>query len=304
MIAYFRRASFVFLIILVGVVNSVQVLAQLDQTVSDQRKPPPGTVAETINSDRTDASLVDGPLPPIAPDVMRRDDQGRTTVRAIKLSAGIVVDGRLDEPVYQSIPAITDFIQQVPDPGATATERTEAWIMFDETNVYVSARVWDSAPESEWIANEMRRDTSQLRQNDTFTVFFDTFYDRRNGFNFYTNPLGARADQQFTNEGNPNSDWNPVWDVRTGRFDGGWTAEMEIPFKTLRYRSGSPQVWGVQLRRSIRRKNEWVYLTRLPISGEEVRLEFFGAQPREHWLGLKRRRSVEISKSSRTELVG
>jgi hypothetical protein len=138
--------------------------------------------------------------------------------------------------------------------------------LFDDTNVYVSARVWDSAPQSEWIADEMRRDASQLRNNDTFTVFFDTFYDRRNGFNFYTNPLGARADQQFTNEGNPNADWNPVWDVRTGRFDGGWTAEMEIPFKSLRYRSGSPQVWGVQLRRAIRRKNEWVYLTRLPIS--------------------------------------
>jgi hypothetical protein len=112
----------------------------------------------------------------------------------------------------------------------------------------------------------MRRDTDQLRQNDTFTVFFDTFYDRRNGFNFYTNPLGARADQQFTNEGNPNSDWNPVWDVRTGRFDGGWTAEMEIPFKTLRYRSGPFQVWGIQMRRSVRRKNEWTYLTRIPIS--------------------------------------
>ena len=138
--------------------------------------------------------------------------------------------------------------------------------MFDETNVYVSARVWDSAPESEWVANEMRRDTSQLRQNDTFTALFDTFYDRRNGFNFYTNPLGARADQQFTNEGNPNGDWNPVWDVRTGRFDGGWTVEMEIPFKTLRYRSEPPHVWGIQLRRAIRRKNEWVYLTRLPIS--------------------------------------
>ena len=112
----------------------------------------------------------------------------------------------------------------------------------------------------------MRRDTSQLRNNDTFTVFFDTFYDRRNGFNFYTNALGARADQQFTNEGNPNGDWDPVWDVRTGRFDGGWTAEMEIPFKSLRYRFGSPQLWGVQLRRAIRRKNEWVHLTRLPIS--------------------------------------
>ncbi len=212
------------------------------------------------------ASLIDGPPAPVAPEVMTRDEDGRTTVRAIRLGGGIRLDGVLDEPVYETVPAITGFIQQVPDIGAPATERTEAWIMFDETNVYVSARVWDSAPESQWVANEMRRDTSQLRQNDTFTAFFDTFYDRRNGFNFYTNPLGARADQQFTNEGNPNSDWNPVWDVRTGRFAGGWTVEMEIPFKTLRYRSDPPHIWGIQLRRAIRRKNEWVYLTRLPIS--------------------------------------
>ena len=210
---------------------------------------------------------IDGPPPPIAPAVMTRDEQGRTTVRAIRLSEGIRLDGQLDEAVYHDVPAITGFIQQLPDIGAPATEKTEVWISFDDTNVYVSARVWESAPETQWVANEMRRDTNQLRQNDTFTVFFDTFYDRRNGFNFYTNPLGARADSQFTNEGNPNSDWNPVWDVRSGRFEGGWTVEMEIPFKTLRYRSGSaPQVWGVQLRRAIRRKNEWAYLTRLPSS--------------------------------------
>ncbi len=212
------------------------------------------------------SSLIDGPAAPVAPEVMNRDEEGRTTVRAIRLAEGIRLDGVLDEPVYETVSPITGFIQQVPDIGAPATERTEAWILFDETNVYVSARVWDSAPESQWVANEMRRDTSQLRQNDTFTAFFDTFYDRRNGFNFYTNPLGARADQQFTNEGNPNSDWNPVWDVRTGRFPGGWTVEMEIPFKTLRYRSEPPHIWGIQLRRAIRRKNEWVYLTRLPIS--------------------------------------
>ena len=212
------------------------------------------------------ASFIDGPPPPVEPEVMNRDEAGRTTVRAIRLAQGIRLDGVLDEAVYETVPAITGFIQQVPDIGAPATERTEAWILFDDINVYVSARVWDSAPESQWVANEMRRDTSQLRQNDTFTAFFDTFYDRRNGFNFYTNPLGARADQQFTNEGNPNSDWNPVWDVRTGRFAGGWTVEMEIPFKTLRYRSEPPHIWGIQLRRAIRRKNEWVYLTRLPIS--------------------------------------
>ena len=226
----------------------------------------PGAPAASPAGGPVDADLIDGPPAPVAPAVMTRDEQGRTTVRAIRLDAAIRLDGVLDEPVYAEVPAITGFIQQVPDSGAPATERTEAWILFDAANVYISARVWDSAPESQWVANEMRRDTSQLRQNDTFTVFFDTFYDRRNGFNFYTNPLGARSDSQFTNEGNPNNDWNPVWDVRTGRFDGGWTVEMEIPFQTLRYRSEPPHIWGIQLRRAIRRKNEWVYLTRLPIS--------------------------------------
>src|SRR5204863_5561475 len=110
------------------------------------------------------------------------------------------------------------------------------------------------------------RDTNQLRQNDTFGVIFDTFHDRRNGFLFYTNPLGARADQAVTDEGNLNVDWNPVWDVRTGRFDGGWTVEMAIPFKSLRYRSGSNQVWGINIRRVIRRKNEWTHLTLVPAS--------------------------------------
>ena len=219
-----------------------------------------------LSAPSVDAGFIDGPPAPVPPAVMNRDAEGRTTVRAIRLDEGIRLDGVLDEPVYASVPAITDFIQQVPDIGAPATERTEAWILFDDTNIYVAARLHESVPESQWVANEMRRDTSQLRQNDTFTAFFDTFYDRRNGFNFYTNPLGARADQQFTNEGNPNADWNPVWDVRTGRFAGGWTVEMEIPFKTLRYRSEPPHVWGLQLRRAIRRKNEWVYLTRLPIS--------------------------------------
>ena len=209
---------------------------------------------------------IDGPPPPVAPEVIRRDERGRATIRAIELTEGIRLDGQLDERVYQTVTAITGFIQQAPDEGAPATEKTEAWIMFDRENLYVSGRVWDSAPESEWVANEMRRDTSTLRQNDTFAVILDTFYDRRNGVAFYTNPLGALADFALTNEGNPNSDWNPVWDVRTGRFDGGWTVEMEIPFKSLRYRPGSEQIWGVQLRRNVRRKNEWNYITPLPIS--------------------------------------
>ena len=211
-------------------------------------------------------AAADGPPPPLAPEVIRRDERGRATIRAIELSEGIRLDGQLDERVYRDVPAITGFLQQEPDEGAPATEKTDAWIMFDGTNVYVSARVWDSAPPSAWVANEMRRDTSQLRDNDAFWVSFDTFYDRRNAVTFYTNPLGAIGDLAITNEGNPNSDWNPVWDVRTGRFEGGWTVEMEIPFKSLRFRPGSEQMWGVQLRRTVRRKNERMFLTPVPIS--------------------------------------
>ncbi len=222
--------------------------------------------AQTPGSTGTDGVRVDGPPPPTAPEVISRDDRGNATVRAVRLIEPIQLDGELDEPFYQATSSISGFIQSVPNEGAAATERTEAWIAFDDNNVYVSARVWDSAAESEWVANEMRRDGNQLRQNDTFGVMFDTYYDRRNGVAFYTNPLGALAEFAMTNEGNPNPDWNPVWDVRTGRFDGGWTVEMRIPFKSLRYRPGSEQVWGLQMRRAIRRKNEWSYLTLIPLS--------------------------------------
>ena len=210
--------------------------------------------------------VIDGPPPPVEPAVMNRDAAGRATIRAVRIDEQPSLDGVLDEAMYETLSAITGFLQQAPDEGAPATEQTEAWITFDDSNLYVAGRIWDSAPESEWVANELRRDTRQLRQNDTFAVILDTFYDRRNAVAFYTNPLGAIADFAITNEGNPNSDWNPVWDVRTGRFDGGWTVEMEIPFRSLRYRPGLSQVWGIQLRRNVRRKNEWAYITQVPIS--------------------------------------
>ncbi len=226
----------------------------------------PGS-AVAADAGRGGGGLRVGGVPwPRPPDVVVRDEQGRVTVRAVRLAAGLQLDGLLDEPLYDCIRAIGNFIQLMPDEGAPATEKTEAWIAFDAENIYVSARVRDSAPAADWVVNEMRRDTPQLRDNDGFWVVFDTFHDRRNGLAFYTNPLGALGDFEISNEGNPNSDWNPVWDVRTGRFDGGWTLEMEIPFKSLRYRPGPVQVWGVQLRRTIRRKNELVFLTPLPIS--------------------------------------
>ena len=123
-----------------------------------------------------------------------------------------------------------------------------------------------------------------MRQNDHFGVGFDTFYDRRSGFMFYANPLGGFSDYSVVDEGAPNTDWNPVWDVRTGRFDGGWTIEMQFPFKSLRYTSGADQVWGIQFRRSIRHKNEWTYWTPVPqnMAGPQAlnRVSSFGTRRR------------------------
>src|SRR5688572_6504760 len=208
--------------------------------------------------------VIDGPPRPVAPAVITRDSAGKATVRAIKLSAPLRLDGVLDEEVYAREAPFGGLIQVAPDYGRPSTERSDIWITYDDKYMYLTCRCWDSAPPEEWVVNELRRDTGGLRNNEHIGVLFDTFYDRRSGFAFYTNPLGARADYSVIDEGGSNTDWNPVWTSKTGRFEGGYTVEMAIPFKSLRYRAGSNQVWGVQIRRSIRHKNEWTYLTPVP----------------------------------------
>ena len=208
--------------------------------------------------------VIDGPPAPIPPEVITRGPNGQATIRAIKLTAPLKVDGVLDEEVYTREKPFGGLIQVTPRYGEQQTERSDVWITYDETNIYLSCRCYDSAPPDEWIINELRRDTNGLRQNDHIGAMFDTFYDRRSGFGFYTNALGARADYSVVDEGGPNTDWNPVWTSKGGRFDGGWIVEMAVPFKSLRYRPGPNQMWGIQLRRSVRRKNEWAYLTPVP----------------------------------------
>ena len=210
--------------------------------------------------------LIDGPAPPVAPETVSRDTAGRATVRAVRLSTPLRVDGILDDGIYETVPSIEGFVQQLPIEGAPTTERTEAWVFFNDDAVYVAARLWSDVPESEWIANEMQRDSFQIINNDYFSVGIDTFYDRRNGFAFMVTPIGGFFDYEITDEGNPNNDWNPIWESSTGRFNGGWTVEMEVPFKSLRFRPGIGQVWGLQLGRRIRYKNETAYLTTVPIS--------------------------------------
>ena len=179
------------------------------------------SVLPSTSGFRMPTPVIDGPPPPQPPAVISRDAAGRATIRASRVTEPLRIDGTLDERVYQDVPALSDFIQTEPLEGVPASEQTEVWVLFDRDYLYVSGRCWDSAPESEWIVNEMRRDSMNILQNENFAFLIDTFYDRRNGVLFQVNPIGGRMDGQITDERNWNGDWNPIWNVQPGRFEGG-----------------------------------------------------------------------------------
>jgi hypothetical protein len=203
------------------------------------------------------------PPPPDPPATMSRGADGGATIRAVRLAEPLDIDGRLDDRVYATVTPASGFIQQDPREGELATEQTDVWILFDDQNIYVAARCWDSQPERE-VENEMRRDAIGIVQNESFGITLDTFGDRRNGLVFMTSSLGGLRDSAVTDETSNNVDWNTVWDARTAKFENGWMVEFVIPFKSLRYKRGTEQAWGIQMRREVRWKNETSFLTLVP----------------------------------------
>ncbi len=223
---------------------------------ADERQQGQGAASATTTAVR-------GPAPPELPEMVRRDDAGGATMRAVRLTEPLDFDGRLDDAIYDRVPGVGGFIQSLPLEGEPATERTEVWVFYDDETLYVAGRCWDSQPDR-MLATEMRRDHFGIHNNENFGLILDTFYDRRNAFFFYMNPIGGFFDGLIVDEWDVNRDWTAVWDSRAARFENGWTVEMAIPFKTLRYASGGPQVWGINFRRIVRWKYEYSYLTRLP----------------------------------------
>jgi len=210
-----------------------------------------------------DVSRIEGPPPPELPLLAARDDQGRMTMRVVRLDEPLTIDGKLDEDLYHTTIPVTDFIQSEPVPDAPATEKTELWMAFDEDNLYVVFKAWESEPDR-MVVTEMRRDSVAILQNAHVAFFLDPFYTRRNSYQFMINANGGRMDGQTVNEVQYTADLNPIWDIGMGKFDGGWIAETAIPFKSLRYPSGRNQVWGFVARRVNRWKNEIAYTSYMP----------------------------------------
>ena len=203
------------------------------------------------------------PAPAAQPPILVRDVAGKATIRATRIVGDFTLDGLLNEAIYATVPPLTGFVQQEPNEGEPATEKTEAWIFFDDENVYVSARLYESEP-GRRVQNEMRRDSFNMYNNDHLAVVFDTFNDHRNGFGVSANRLGGMFDWTATNE-QPSPNWNGLWWSKAADFDGGWTIEMRVPFRSIRFKEGS-DAWGVNMRRMVRWKNEVSYLNLVPRS--------------------------------------
>ena len=146
-----------------------------------------------------DVSAIDGRLVPVPPEVVSRDSEGRVTARAVRLTESLVIDGLLRDPIYNQVPAISDFVQQEPNEGVPATERTEVRLLLSRDTLYIGVICFDSDP-AQIVFTQSRRD-ADLNDTDSIQVVLDTFNDNQNGFVFGTNPAGLEYDGQVAGEG-------------------------------------------------------------------------------------------------------
>lgn len=165
----------------------------------------------------------------------------------------ILIDGKLDEPVWQKATWQDDFTQYEPSEGKNPSQKTEFAILLDENSIYVGFKCWDSSPDS-IVQRLTRRDELD---GDYVAVQFDSYFDKRTAFAFMANAAGIKYDFMISNDGeNEDNTWDPIWVVKTSKDDKGWYTEIKIPLTQLRFEGNLEQTWGLQISRMLFRKKE------------------------------------------------
>lgn len=182
------------------------------------------------------------------------------TIGAHRVTASPRIDGNLDDTAWQNAPVVTEFIQNFPNPGKGATVKTEVRVIYDDNAVYVGAYLYDDP--SQIRKQITARDEEQQTDVDFFSVFFDTYNDKQNGFQFLVTSMNVQTDARL----GPNlgggwgsfgdKTWDAVWDSKVSMKNDGWVVELMIPYSTLRFSKNEVQDWGLQLMRFTRRNNE------------------------------------------------
>jgi hypothetical protein len=185
----------------------------------------------------------------------------RAEVLAIRIDDPVSIDGKLSEDFWKSVPGVSDFTQLDPKEGTAPTEKTIVYVAYNDQNIYIAARMYDSAPDS-IQANLARRDEDS--NSDQFTVFLDPYDDKRTGYYFGITAAGTLKDGVLYNDDWDDNSWDGVWEGKVTKDNKGWIAEMRIPFSQLRFRSMNIQTWGIDYKRDIARRHETDYLVYIP----------------------------------------
>jgi len=174
----------------------------------------------------------------------------------------MVIDGKLDEPIWEYAPIAKDFVMFAPDNGKPISEnkKTEVQIVYNDDAIYVAAKLYDEQPE------KMLREITQrdiFGTSEHFGVFINGFNDSQQDFRFFVSAAGVQMDCIFTNADGEDFTWDAIWDSKVLLTEFGWTIEMKIPYAALRFSKEKNQIWGVNFYREVRRDRQsytWNYI--------------------------------------------
>jgi len=181
-----------------------------------------------------------------------------STLKALRISEAIIVDGDLDEEAWDEADEISNFKQRELNEGKPATEETNVKILYNGEYLYIGVEANDS--EADKITATASKRDFNWGSDDNIEIILGPFNNNRDAYLFVVNPNNAIADAIVTDDGKGfNKDWNGVWEAKVAiDEDEGWEAEIAIPFSTLKFPGGNEQVWALNIERNIRRKNEQV----------------------------------------------
>jgi hypothetical protein len=198
------------------------------------------------------------------------------------------IDGLMNDSCWNTVEWKGDFIQIQPSENKPPSQQTSFKILFDDNNLYVFIRAFDTEPKK--ISRRIsRRDNFD---GDMVSIQIDSYYDQQTAFSFTATAAGAKGDEAITQDGNNwDESWNPIWYLKTSIDDKGWCAEMKIPLSQLRFGKKEEHVWGIQLTRHIFRLEErstWQYIPK----GSPGLVHLFGEL---HGInGIKPKRPIEL----------
>jgi hypothetical protein len=177
---------------------------------------------------------------------------------AVFTSTPPIIDGILDDTMWQMAAVIEDFHEVEPNEYSAPKEKLRFRVLYDEDYLYVGAEI--NMRNIEEITAFKLAQGSNIQEEDRLKVVLDPYNNQRTGYDFRMNANGVREEGLFGSVGRPNTDWNGIWDGRTNQTDEGWTAELAIPFKTLNFDPNNED-WGISFSLNISGRNEQIAWT-------------------------------------------